>query len=148
MDTLEGKIEKDDLGWPNRIPQKGSPWTAKMKKTTLAGLGGAERKSLRGHLGKVGWGTRMPTKERKTAKTGSPKDPQDVNFQSRERSKDDKTRGLGMHWSTQKRKSRLISGQNWLKKGTKFGHTIPKSRKTQKTHEETIKLHENLEKNL
>ena len=35
MDTLEGKIEKDDLGWPQRTSQKGSSWTAEIKKDDL-----------------------------------------------------------------------------------------------------------------
>ena len=35
MDTLEGKIEKDNLGWPQRTSQKGSSWTAEIKKDDL-----------------------------------------------------------------------------------------------------------------
>ena len=88
----------------------------------------------------------MPTKEQKNAKTGAPKDPRDVNFQSRKRSKHDKTRGFGMHRWTQKTKIALQSGRKRLKNRANFGRTIPKSRKLQKTHEETINLHENREK--
>ena len=116
MDTLEGPKQKAESSW--------TPWKAKSKKTTLAGPKGPPRrvphgqpKSKRttlagvrgGQTKKPPWtlwksrrGPRMTTKEQKTAKTGAPKDPRDVNFQSRKRSKHDKTRGFGMHRSTQK----------------------------------------------
>ena len=62
----------------------------------------------------------MPTKEQKNAKTGAPKDPRDVNFQSRKRSKHDKTRGLGMHRWTQKTKIALHFWPKTVKKQSRI----------------------------
>ena len=47
MDTLESKIEKDNLGWPKRTSQKGSSWTAEIKKDDLGWpRGGANEKAF------------------------------------------------------------------------------------------------------
>ena len=88
----------------------------------------------------------MPTKEQKNAKIGAQKDPRDVNFHSRERSKHDKTRGFGRRRWTPKTKLLLISGRKGLKNQANFGRMIPNSRKSQKTHEEIINLYTNREK--
>ena len=77
MDTLEGKNEKDDLGRPQRTSQKGSSWTAEIKKDDLGWRRrGDKRKSLPGHFGKVGGGPKYQPRSRNTPKLLPQKTPE------------------------------------------------------------------------